>query len=105
MKEIVIASAVRTAIGNFGGALAGLSATELGVIAAKEAIKSGLPVFIRAPWCTTKWQKCSQLCKHIPRCIQKRDFRNTLAPVLLGIPSGFAECRELQPSSVGSQTV
>ncbi len=39
MKEIVIASAVRTAIGNFGGSLAGLSATELGVIAAKEAIK------------------------------------------------------------------
>lgn len=39
MKEIVIASAVRTAIGNFGGSLSGLSATELGVIAAKEAIK------------------------------------------------------------------
>ena len=39
MKEIVIASAVRTAIGNFGGALAGLSATELGIIAAKEAIR------------------------------------------------------------------
>ncbi len=39
MKEIVIVSAVRTAIGNFGGALAGVSATELGIIAAKEAIK------------------------------------------------------------------
>ncbi len=39
MKEVVIASAVRTAIGNFGGALSGLSATELGVIAAREAIK------------------------------------------------------------------
>lgn len=39
MKEIVIVSAVRTAIGNFGGSLSGLSATELGVIAAKEAIK------------------------------------------------------------------
>lgn len=39
MKEIVIASAVRTAIGNFGGSLAGLSATELGIIAAKEAIR------------------------------------------------------------------
>ena len=39
MKEIVIVSAVRTAIGNFGGSLAGLSATELGVIAAKEAIR------------------------------------------------------------------
>ncbi len=39
MKEIVIVSAVRTAIGNFGGSLAGLSATELGIIAAKEAIR------------------------------------------------------------------
>ncbi|MDO9254283.1 MAG: acetyl-CoA C-acetyltransferase [Bacteroidales bacterium] len=39
MKEVVIVSAVRTAIGNFGGSLAGLSATELGVIAAKEAIR------------------------------------------------------------------
>lgn len=39
MKEVVIVSAARTAIGNFGGSLASLSATELGVIAAKEAIK------------------------------------------------------------------
>jgi len=39
MKEIVIASAARTAIGNFGGSLAPLTATELGVIAAKEAIR------------------------------------------------------------------
>ena len=39
MKEVVIVSAVRTAVGNFGGSLAGVTATELGVIAAKEAIK------------------------------------------------------------------
>lgn len=39
MREVVIASAVRTAIGSFGGALAGVSARELGAIAAKEAIK------------------------------------------------------------------
>ncbi len=39
MKEIVIVSAVRTAIGNFGGSLSSLSATELGVIAASEAIR------------------------------------------------------------------
>lgn len=39
MKEVVIVSAVRTAIGTFGGSLASLSAMELGVIAAKEAIK------------------------------------------------------------------
>ncbi len=39
MREVVIASAARTAIGSFGGALAGVSARELGAIAAKEAIK------------------------------------------------------------------
>ncbi len=38
MKEVVIVSAVRSAIGNFGGALSGVSATELGIVAAKEAI-------------------------------------------------------------------
>lgn len=39
MREVVIVSAVRTAIGSFGGSLASLSAVELGAIAAKEAIK------------------------------------------------------------------
>jgi acetyl-CoA C-acetyltransferase len=39
MKKAVIVSAARTPIGAFGGALASLSAVELGVIAAKEAIK------------------------------------------------------------------
>jgi acetyl-CoA C-acetyltransferase len=39
MKEVVIVSAVRTAIGNFSGSLSGFSAVDLGVIAAKEAIK------------------------------------------------------------------
>lgn len=38
-KEIVIVSAVRTAIGSFSGQLSPFSAIELGVIAAKEAIK------------------------------------------------------------------
>lgn len=43
MKDIVLVSAVRTAIGDFGGSLAGLTPTELGVATAKEAIKrSGL---------------------------------------------------------------
>ena len=37
-KEIVIVSAVRTAVGNFNGALSGFSAVDLGVIAAREAI-------------------------------------------------------------------
>ncbi|TVQ12849.1 MAG: acetyl-CoA C-acetyltransferase [Bacteroidetes bacterium] len=37
-KEVCIVSAVRTPIGNFGGGLASLSAVELGVHAAKEAI-------------------------------------------------------------------
>ncbi len=38
MEEVVIASAARTPIGSFGGSLAGLSAVELGTIAAREAI-------------------------------------------------------------------
>jgi acetyl-CoA C-acetyltransferase len=39
MKSVFIASAVRTAIGKFGGALAPLSAADLGVIAVREALK------------------------------------------------------------------
>ncbi len=39
MKEVVIVSAVRTPIGNFGGALKGISAVDLGTIAIKEALK------------------------------------------------------------------
>lgn len=39
MREVVIVAATRTAIGSFGGALKKVSAVELGVIAAKEAIK------------------------------------------------------------------
>ena len=39
MRNVVIASAVRTPVGSFGGALKPLSGIELGVVAAKEAIK------------------------------------------------------------------
>jgi len=39
MREVVIVSAARTAIGSFGGSLAKLSAVEIGTIAAKEVIK------------------------------------------------------------------
>ncbi|MDD3705165.1 MAG: acetyl-CoA C-acetyltransferase [Clostridiaceae bacterium] len=39
MREVVIASGARTAIGNFNGGLAGVSAVDLGVTAVKEAIK------------------------------------------------------------------
>ncbi|MBP7072155.1 MAG: acetyl-CoA C-acetyltransferase [Clostridia bacterium] len=39
MREVVIASGARTAIGNFNGSLAGVSAVDLGVTAVKEAIK------------------------------------------------------------------
>lgn len=39
MKEVVITSAVRTPIGNFLGALSGLSATDLGAIVIREAIR------------------------------------------------------------------
>src|ERR1700746_1111741 len=38
MNSVFIASAVRTAIGKFGGALASVSAVDLGVIAVKEAL-------------------------------------------------------------------
>ncbi|GAA0114614.1 acetyl-CoA C-acetyltransferase [Clostridium senegalense] len=39
MREVVIASAVRTPIGSFGGGLSKFSAVDLGVLTAKEAIK------------------------------------------------------------------
>ena len=39
MNEVVIVSAVRPPIGNFGGSLAPFSAVELGILAAKEAIR------------------------------------------------------------------
>ncbi|MCX7959258.1 MAG: acetyl-CoA C-acyltransferase, partial [Deltaproteobacteria bacterium] len=39
MKKVVIVSAVRTAIGSFGGMFRDIPATELGVTAAEEAIK------------------------------------------------------------------
>jgi acetyl-CoA C-acetyltransferase len=39
MKEVVIASAVRTAIGNYGGTLKDVSAVKLGEIAIREALK------------------------------------------------------------------
>ena len=41
---IYLAGAVRTPIGKFGGSLAGLSAPDLGVAAAKEALRrAGVP--------------------------------------------------------------
>lgn len=39
MKKVVIASAVRTPIGNFGGTLANVSAADLGAIVIREALK------------------------------------------------------------------
>ncbi|HSH35882.1 acetyl-CoA C-acetyltransferase [Schnuerera sp.] len=39
MREVVIASGVRTAIGTFGGSFKNVSAVELGTVAAKEAMK------------------------------------------------------------------
>jgi acetyl-CoA C-acetyltransferase len=39
MREVVIVSAARTAIGSFGGAFAEIPAVELGAVAAKEAVK------------------------------------------------------------------
>ncbi|SFC33098.1 acetyl-CoA C-acetyltransferase [Clostridium uliginosum] len=43
MKEVVIVSAVRTAVGSFGGALKGVSAVDLGATVIKEAVnKAGV---------------------------------------------------------------
>lgn len=39
MREVVIVGAARTPIGRFGGQFASVSAVELGVVAAKEAIE------------------------------------------------------------------
>ncbi|MDR2486805.1 MAG: acetyl-CoA C-acetyltransferase [Clostridiales Family XIII bacterium] len=39
MRDVVIVSAVRTAVGSYGGALKGVSAAELGAIVIKEAVK------------------------------------------------------------------
>src|SRR5437762_11274743 len=39
MTDVVIISAVRTPIGKFGGALAGLTAADMGTIAAKAAME------------------------------------------------------------------
>lgn len=39
MKEVVIVSAVRTAVGNFQGSLSGFTATELGAMSIEEAIR------------------------------------------------------------------
>lgn len=39
MREVVIASAVRTPVGSFGGALKGITAVDLGAIVIKEAVK------------------------------------------------------------------
>ena len=39
MKNVVIVSATRTPMGSFGGSLSAVSATQLGAIAIKEAVK------------------------------------------------------------------
>lgn len=39
MREVVVVGAARTPVGAFGGSLANVSAVDLGVVAAKEAIK------------------------------------------------------------------
>jgi len=41
MKDVVIVSAVRTAIGSFLGSLSGVSAPELGAIVVREALQRG----------------------------------------------------------------
>ena len=41
MRDVVIASAARTAVGSFGGGLKDISAVELGKVAVMEALKRG----------------------------------------------------------------
>ena len=41
MRKVVIASAARTPIGNFGGSLKSVPAKTLGAVACEEAIKGG----------------------------------------------------------------
>ena len=38
-KEVFLAAAVRTPIGRFGGALAGMTAADMGVVAARESLR------------------------------------------------------------------
>ena len=56
MRDVVIASAVRTPIGSFGGTLKNTGARTLGAIAIREAIKragidpAAIDAFFRAAW-------------------------------------------------------
>ena len=50
MRDVVIASAVRTPIGSFGGSLKGTAARTLGAIAIKEAVKRAGKMCIRDRW-------------------------------------------------------
>ena len=43
-RQVVVVSGARTGIGDYGGALKDLPATQLGAIAIKEARKLGIPV-------------------------------------------------------------
>jgi acetyl-CoA C-acetyltransferase len=61
MEQAYIVSAVRTPIGKFGGALADLTAADLGVIAVREALERAFGVPMPAPLepgkpAATKWQ-------------------------------------------------
>ncbi len=46
MREVVIASAVRTALGSFGGSLKDVPAVDLGALVIKEALNKS--------WCKTR---------------------------------------------------
>ena len=39
LKEVVIVSGCRTAVGSFGGSLKGVSAIDMGALVVKEAVK------------------------------------------------------------------
>lgn len=56
MEDIVIVSAVRTAVGKFGGSLAKVPAVELGATVIKEACSA--PMCLLTKWVKSSWARC-----------------------------------------------
>lgn len=56
MEDIVIVSAVRTAIGKFGGSLAKVPAVDLGATVIKEALQRANVPLTR--WAKSSWARC-----------------------------------------------
>ena len=61
MEDIVIVSAVRTAVGKFGGTLAKIPATELGSIVIREALSRARSAPTRSV--KSSWARCWPLAQ------------------------------------------